>query len=167
MTVIRSSSLLFIVLTLPVVLAEQECENNDEKKCDTHITVAVGIAIGISSLVVILLLVSAIYVIRRRKQAEQSNVTFEIEPSQIAGPPPSVPQITPKTTPKLPATTYNPAYDPAVPGKSERIRANLSNSKLSPSSSLDSTSYVSSKTKYPFIGYSSKNPPPVTPDGKF
>ncbi len=110
----------------------------------------------VEPVVVILLLASAIYVIRRRKQAEQSNVTFDIEPSQIAGPPPSVPQITPKTTPKLPATTYNPAYDPTIPGKSERIRANLSNSKLSPSSSLDSTSYVSSKTKYPFIGYSSK-----------
>ncbi|SJL07170.1 uncharacterized protein ARMOST_10513 [Armillaria ostoyae] len=148
---------------LPIVSAEQVCHTTDsgDNVCKQRISTAVKVAIGVVVVAVVLLALGVFYFIRRfrSKKQEEESVGFNIEPSQIEGPP--------VTAAVSLTTTYAAKYDPSsapvrmpssspsVSGKSKKIFANL---RQGPSTAP--TGRVAAGGSYPFGAYSSKNPPP-------
>ncbi|KAK0244531.1 hypothetical protein EDD85DRAFT_202099 [Armillaria nabsnona] len=151
-----------LLVYLPIVSAEQVCHTTDsgDNVCKQQISTAVKVAIGVVVVAVVLLALGVFYFIRRfRSKKQEESVGFDIEPSQIEGPP--------VTAAASLTTTYAAKYDPSsapvrmpssspsVSGKSKKIFANL---RQGPSTAP--TGRVAAGGSYPFRAYSSKNPPP-------
>lgn len=147
---------------MPIVSAEQVCHTTDsgDNICKQQISTAVKVAIGVVVVAVVLLALGVFYFIRRfRSKKQEESAGFDIEPSQIEGPP--------ATAAASLMTTYAAKYDPSsapvrmpssspnVSGKSKKIFANL---RQGPSTAP--TGRVTAGGSYPFGAYSSKNPPP-------
>ncbi|KAK0222139.1 hypothetical protein IW262DRAFT_958820 [Armillaria fumosa] len=143
---------------MPVVSAEQICHMTDsgDSICKQQISTAVKVAIGVVVVAVVLLALGVFYFIRRfRSKKQEESACFDIEPSQIEGPPATVAASL--------TTTYAARYDPSsapvrmpsgspsVSGKSKKIFANL---KQGPSTAP--TGRVATGGSYPFQAYSSK-----------
>lgn len=157
---------------MPIVTAEQVCHTTEsgDSICKQQISTTVKVAIGVVVVAVVLLALGVFYFIRRfRSKKQEESACFDIEPSQIEGPPATVAASL--------TTTYAARYDPSsapvripsgspsVSGKSKKIIENL---RQGPSTAP--TGRVAAGSPYPFQAYSSKNPPPrslPTTGGRF